>query len=114
MGREALEAALQSARCASGLAASGLIIVIVAAAHQRHFPSQRLLVESREEGTVMRNVTLSEAAHALLRRVLETGRAIVTDDNRESYRELARAGIMYPVSGFISGPEANYRFTDPG
>jgi hypothetical protein len=57
---------------------------------------------------------LSNAALALLRQVLETRRSVGTDGNREAYRELARAGIMYPVTGFISGPEANFRFTDFG
>lgn len=69
---------------------------------------------SPKEGTAMQTVTLSVAALALLRQILETRRPVVTDRNRELYRELARAGIMYPVSGFISGPEASFRFTDEG
>jgi hypothetical protein len=51
------------------------------------------------------NIELSEAARALLRYRLATKDKTVTDANREAYRELARAGIMYPVSGFVSGPE---------
>jgi len=62
----------------------------------------------------MQKIALSEAALPLLRNCLETRRVAVTDGNRETYRELACAGIMYPVSGFVSGPEANYRFTDAG
>jgi hypothetical protein len=38
----------------------------------------------------------------------------VDDGNREAYRELARAGIMYPVSTFTRGPEAYFRFTEDG
>ena len=38
----------------------------------------------------------------------------LTDANREAYRELVRAGIMYSVTGFVSGPEAYFRFTDEG
>lgn len=62
----------------------------------------------------MRTITLSEAALALLRDILETKRPTVTDKNRDTFRELTRAGIMYPVSGFVNGPEANCRFTDAG
>jgi hypothetical protein len=68
----------------------------------------------RREGIAMQAVALSEAARALLRHILQTRRSVVTDGNREAYRELARAGIMYPVTGFRSGPEANFRFTDAG
>jgi hypothetical protein len=62
----------------------------------------------------MPTITLSESALALLRSRVEGGSRHVDDSNREAYRELARAGIMYPVSGFISGPEYLYRFTDEG
>ena len=34
--------------------------------------------------------------------------------DREAYRELARAGIMCPVSGRTTGPESHYRFTATG
>ena len=57
---------------------------------------------------------LSKAAIALLRRRLETQDNRVDDSNREAYRELVRAGIMFAVSGFVSGPEASFRFTDLG
>ncbi len=62
----------------------------------------------------MHTVTLSEAALALLRARVAGGSRAVDDSNREAYRELARAGIMYPVSGFISGPEYLFRWTDEG
>jgi hypothetical protein len=62
----------------------------------------------------MHTMTLSEAALALLRYRLATKDNRVDDSNREAYRELARAGIMYPVSGFVGGPEASFRFTDEG
>jgi hypothetical protein len=35
----------------------------------------------------------------------------VSDANRASYRELAAARIMIPLSGFATGPEARYVFT---
>jgi hypothetical protein len=62
----------------------------------------------------MQTISLSEAAIALLRHILDTKDARVTLKDLESFRELARAEVMYPVSGFVSGPEANFRFTDEG
>jgi hypothetical protein len=62
----------------------------------------------------METVALSEAAMMLLRTCLEARRVVVTAENRETYREIARAGIMYPVSGFVHGEEAIYRFSDDG
>jgi hypothetical protein len=62
----------------------------------------------------MQTVTLSEAALALLRSRIEGGSRHVDNSNREAYRELARAGIMYPISGFTSGPEYLFRWTDDG
>jgi hypothetical protein len=67
-----------------------------------------------KEGTIMQAIGLSDAALALLRFRVEGGSRHVDDSNREAYRELARAGIMYPVSGFISGPEYLFRWTDEG
>lgn len=58
-------------------------------------------------------IDLSEAARRVLERHL-AGDMKVTDANRPAYRELARVGIMYPVSGFVSGPEYLFRFTDEG
>ena len=57
---------------------------------------------------------LSEAALALLRYRLTTKDHWVNDSNREAYRELVQAGIIFTVSGFASGPEASFRFTDEG
>jgi hypothetical protein len=62
----------------------------------------------------MQTVKLSEAAQAVLRSRVEGGSREVNDSNREAYRELARAGIMFPVSGFIGGPESVFRWTDTG
>ena len=36
------------------------------------------------------------------------------DQTREAFRELARAGLMEPISGFVHGPEAHYRVTEAG
>jgi hypothetical protein len=57
--------------------------------------------------------TLSESARSLLRRIL-SGEQVEVAANKETYRELARAGIMYPVSGFVGGPESSFRFTAEG
>jgi hypothetical protein len=62
----------------------------------------------------METKTLSDAALALLRYRLTTKDNRVDDSNREAYRDLVRAGIMFAVSGFASGPEASFRFTDEG
>jgi hypothetical protein len=59
-------------------------------------------------------IALSESALAQMRLHMEQDGIRVDDDNREAYRELARAGIMYPVSTFVRGPEAYFRFTDFG
>lgn len=62
----------------------------------------------------MPTIVLSDDAVALLRRRLEGEPAEVTDDTREAYRELARAGIMIPLHSFTRGDEALYRFTEEG
>lgn len=63
----------------------------------------------------METTILSDAAMDLLRRlVLTDDRVEVTSENKGCYRELATAGIMYPISGMTRGPEANFRFTDEG
>jgi hypothetical protein len=59
-------------------------------------------------------IELSESALSLLRERLKTRDNRVDDSNREAYRELVRAGIMFAVSGFVGGPEASFRFTDEG
>jgi hypothetical protein len=58
-------------------------------------------------------IALSRTARKTLTRHL-AGETKVTDANRDAYRELARAGIMIPVSTFIGGPEALFRFTWQG
>jgi hypothetical protein len=54
---------------------------------------------------------LSDAAIALLVQRIATKDVTVNDDNRKAYRELVRAGVMYPVSGFVGGPDGLFRFT---
>jgi hypothetical protein len=59
-------------------------------------------------------IRLSKAARDILRRRANREHVEVTPDNLEAYRELARAGVMYPLSGFMVGPEAVFRFTEAG
>jgi hypothetical protein len=66
------------------------------------------------EGTMPDTIMLSEAAVALFRRRVAGERIEVTSETRPLYRELAAAGLMYPVSGFTHGPEANFRLTEEG
>jgi hypothetical protein len=61
----------------------------------------------------MPTITLSEAAAALLGQNL-AGQILVTKDNREAYRELARAGLMIPLHTFAHGRESAYRMTEAG
>jgi hypothetical protein len=62
----------------------------------------------------MKTASLSPAALALFRLHIERGGIRVDDTNRDAHRELAAAGILYPVSTFARGPEAYFRFTDFG
>ena len=62
----------------------------------------------------MQPVAPSDAAQTLLRHRLATRDNRVTAADKEAYRELVRAGIMFAVSGFATGPEASFRFTDAG
>jgi len=48
----------------------------------------------------MQTVSLSESAHALLRRRLAGERMEVTDETRPLYRELVDAGMMMPLHTF--------------
>ena len=66
------------------------------------------------EEIVPKPIRLSQAARDLLRRRAKQERVEVTPANLEAYRELARAGIMEPFSGFMRGPEAVFRFTQSG
>ena len=59
-------------------------------------------------------ITLSETALSLLRACAIGDNPRVDADNLKDYRELAAAGVMYPVSGFRHGPEAMFRFTESG
>ena len=62
----------------------------------------------------MPSVKLSKEARNLLRRRASDEHIEVTPDNLEAYRDLARAGVMVPVSTFIGGPESLFRFTQEG
>jgi hypothetical protein len=63
----------------------------------------------------MNDSSLSKAALALLRLHLERhGQVDVDDATRETYRELARAGVMVAVNTFAGGPESAYRLTKLG
>jgi len=62
----------------------------------------------------METLNLSAEALFLLRRRWTQEWVEVNDQTKPSYRELAAAGLMYPVSGFTHGPEANFRFTEEG
>src|SRR5205814_2300378 len=57
---------------------------------------------------------LSRNARNLLRRRANGERVEVSAETLEPYRELARAGVMEPVSAFLSGPESVFRFTREG
>ncbi len=59
-------------------------------------------------------ITLSEVALLQFRLHLQGDFIRVDDANREAYRELARAGLMIPMSGYASGPESHYRLTKEG
>jgi hypothetical protein len=62
----------------------------------------------------MSTITLSDAALVLLLLHVENGSLPVNDSNRESHRELARAGLMVAVHTFSGGREQFYRFTREG
>jgi hypothetical protein len=58
---------------------------------------------------------MSDAALSLFRLHVERrGDVRVDDTTREAYRELARAGLMVPISTFAGGPESAYRLTREG
>lgn len=62
----------------------------------------------------MEALNLSEAALSLLHACVIGDNPRVDTLNIGAYRELAVAGVMYPVSGFRHGPEAMFRFTESG
>ena len=59
-----------------------------------------------------KSIRLSRAARDLLGRRVNRERVEVTPENLEAYRELARAGVMYPCASFTRGPESVFRFTE--
>jgi len=62
----------------------------------------------------MTTVRLSRPARELLRRRAGGEHIEVTPENLAAYRELARAGVMYPCASFTRGPESVFRFTEEG
>jgi hypothetical protein len=59
--------------------------------------------------------TLSAEALALFRLHVERhGNIRVDDENRETYRELARAGLMVAANSYAHGAEAIYKLTKEG
>jgi hypothetical protein len=66
------------------------------------------------------HLNLSEAARSLLHYHISalqpgapgTSSGEPTEETREAYRELARAGLMYPLHTFAGGPESLYRLTE--
>jgi hypothetical protein len=59
-------------------------------------------------------IALSAPPVTLLQACLAGENPRVDATNLEAYRELASAGIMYPVSTFKRGPESVFRFTETG
>ena len=57
---------------------------------------------------------LSDAALALFRLHVERRRTIDVEANRETYRELARAGLMVAGNSFAGGQESVYHVTKLG
>ncbi len=62
----------------------------------------------------MKSARLSKSARELLRRRALGEHVEVTKENLKAYQELVEAGVMYPLSGFMVGPEAAFRFTKDG
>jgi len=57
---------------------------------------------------------LSEAALALFRQHCEQRRTINIDLNREAYRELERAGLMFVGNSYAGGQDSVYHVTKLG
>ena len=57
---------------------------------------------------------LSKQALTLFRQHLEQRRTIDVDTNRDTYRELARAGLMVAGNSFAGGDESVYHVTKEG
>lgn len=63
----------------------------------------------------MQTTALSRSALVLFRlHIARHGNIRVDDANRETFRELARAGLMRPANSFAHGEEAVYRMTKEG
>ena len=62
----------------------------------------------------MQSMTLSREARILLGRRARGEHIEVTPENIKVYRELVQAGVMYPLSGYLRGPETAFRFTKDG
>jgi hypothetical protein len=63
----------------------------------------------------MKTINLSAAALALFRLHVERGGHLEVDDTtRETYRELARAGLMQAGHTYTKGDESIYRLTKDG
>ena len=62
----------------------------------------------------MRTLALSEKALALFRLHVEQRRTVDVDVNRETYRELARAGLMVAGNSYAGGEENVYHVTKLG
>jgi hypothetical protein len=63
---------------------------------------------------MMQKTALSPAALALFRLHVERHGDVDVDANRESYRELERAGLMRAGTSYARGEEAVYRMTKEG
>jgi len=62
----------------------------------------------------MQTITLSEAALALFRLHIERHGDVNVDANRETYRELERAGLMIVGNTFAGGQDSVYHVTREG
>jgi hypothetical protein len=66
------------------------------------------------EGIIMPTLAVSEKALALFRLHIERHGDIDVDANRETYRELERAGLMIVGNTFAGGQDSVYHVTKEG
>jgi hypothetical protein len=66
------------------------------------------------EGIIMQALALSQKALALFRVHIERHGDIDVDANRETYRELERAGLMIVGNTFAGGQDSVYHVTKEG
>jgi hypothetical protein len=66
------------------------------------------------EGIIMQALALSEKALALFRLHIERHGDIDVDANRETYRELERAGVVIVGNTFAGGQDSVYHVTKEG